>query len=310
MQKEPVLIRGIGGEGKTQICIEICNRLRKENHFSGGVFWLQFDEISKEDDIVDSVRQQIDSKSVKADIQDIGDVSRILEHSNILLVLDSVGSNEKLFNSLYRKIIRKCSMLITSRKLLITSIDHQIELPPLSKEDARELYLSYSKLTTPEEQDIYDLCEKLGNSPLGILLLATYNRVKCKSLEQIKKDFWEILAAIDYDIDGIPRNSSIIACFDFSFRELNKEEQKVFLDAAIFDCSFKEEELYVTVVEEELSTTQKKQNKDISRHLDKLVEYSLINRKDGGEMTMPAFVKVFAHIKRKENLRGKPEQSK
>jgi tetratricopeptide (TPR) repeat protein/transcriptional regulator with XRE-family HTH domain len=175
-QVETAAATGLGGIGKTQLASEFVHRYGR--YFTGGVFWLNFDEATtvsaevagcggpggmelRADFVTRPLHEQV--QLVKAAWQE--SVAR-------LLVFDNCEEPELLVR--WRPTSGGCRVLVTSRRLdWDLSIGVQVyALDVLDRQDSLELLTRYNGQADLEI--LHAIAEELGDLPLALHLAASY----------------------------------------------------------------------------------------------------------------------------------------
>jgi predicted ATPase len=158
--------------GKTRLALQAAASLAKA--YRDGVLWVELASSRDRDDVAWRLSQAVGAKD--------GLVSWIKERE-LLFVLDNF---EQVISAApdVSELLSSCpnvSFLVTSRELLRVHGEIEHPVPPLSNDEAIELFCQRAQ-TAPNEV-IGQLCARVDNLPLGIELAAA--RIKALSPQQI-----------------------------------------------------------------------------------------------------------------------------
>jgi tetratricopeptide (TPR) repeat protein len=174
-----VVSRGIGGVGKTQLAAEFVHRFG--GYFAGGVYWLTFDaphQVSAQvaECAGPSLMALVSSlDDVRAD-QLVGLVVRAWQDGLPRLLVFDNCEDEELFE-LWKPVVGRCSVLVTSRRSGWTRTLGVVEMPvvALAREDSIGLLRSYDAgnhlLPT---QDLDAIARVVGDLPLALHLAGSF----------------------------------------------------------------------------------------------------------------------------------------
>lgn len=195
----PVVISGIDGLGKTQLCVEYAYKFR--SHYPNGVYWINASEnlIFQFAKIAEGLELRVDD-NLPGNPEDIlarRFLKMISGTPDALLIFDNVIDFMVFFRPLLNKfsiVSFKCSLLLTSRVLPDSFLEfNQIKLKPFPVEDAYNyvgrIIIPNGKFLEPEQLRAADkpkgqiskLCKLLGNHPLLLNLAA--NSIKLKKID-------------------------------------------------------------------------------------------------------------------------------
>ena len=180
-----VVLRGLGGQGKTQIALEYCRRLRAES--LGAIFWVDATSV---DTVKNSFRTIADYiKDHNEFIAENEVVEYILERFREwagpwLMVFDNYD-DPKSFDNI-RDFLPNGEfgcLLITSRHtasdLLVSDLDSAIELEGLLEEEARDLLWKTSRIPKANRTEIRigeakRIIKRLAYHPLAVTQTGSY----------------------------------------------------------------------------------------------------------------------------------------
>jgi len=236
-------LTGVGGVGKTRLALEVA--ARESERFRDGV-WLC--ELAPLDDgaavghaIAAALRlQQRQGLDIEAT------VIEYLGTRQLLLVVDNCEHLLDAAASLVDQIVTWCpevTVLATSREALGVDGERLLAVPPLAVEDAAELFADRAKAGRPDfDLDrepigaVAEICRQLDGLPLAIELAAARIRVM-SSLDLARR--LDGLRLLRGGARGaLPRQQSLAATIDWSYRLLAEPEQALFMRLSVFAGGF------------------------------------------------------------------------
>ncbi|KAJ8063067.1 hypothetical protein OCU04_008309 [Sclerotinia nivalis] len=145
-----VVLRGLGGQGKTQIALEYCHRARKNNIRS--IFWVDATSANTTKKDFDAIWGHIKSPADAAqDDQEVALVLNKLQEYDEpwLMVFDNHDDLSSFYLPDFMPTGQGGRILITSRHAdtaVLAELGHDIELSGLPKEDACDLLIRQSRV--------------------------------------------------------------------------------------------------------------------------------------------------------------------
>jgi predicted ATPase len=244
VEKGPlVTLTGVGGVGKTRLAFEVAGR--NEDRFPDGVW---FCELAPLDDgaavgqaVAGALRLQ---KKPGLGIEET--VIDFIRPRDLLLIIDNCEHVLDASAQLIDRITRDCprvSVLATSREALGTSAERLFPVPPLPEGDATELFVERAKASRPDfDLDhepvgaVAEICRRLDGVPLAIELAAARMRMM-SSLDVARR--LDRLRLLSGGARGAhPRQQSVAATIDWSYRLLAEDEQSLFERLSVFAGGF------------------------------------------------------------------------
>ena len=238
-----VTLTGAGGTGKTRLALETV--VRENERFPYGV-WLC--ELAPLDDgaavshaVAAALRLQ---QQHGLDIEQT--VIEYLRTRALLLVVDNCEHVLDAVARLLDQVVRHCprvTVLATSREALGVEGERILPVPPLSLEDATKLFADRAKAGRPDFDvshepagTVAEICRRLDGLPLAIELAAARMRVM-SSLDVARR--LDTLRLVSGGARGVhPRQQSLAATIDWSYRLLAEPEQSLFDRLSVFAGGF------------------------------------------------------------------------
>lgn len=238
-----VTLTGVGGVGKTTLALEVAER--NKDRFTDGVW---FCELAPLDDGA-AVGHAVAStlllhENPKLGIE--GTVVDFLRTRELLLVVDNCEHVLDASGQFVDRVTRECpqvSVLATSREALGNSGERIFPVPPLPDVAAEELFAERAKASRPDfDLDsepvgaVAEICRRLDGIPLAIELAAARMRMM-SSLDVARR--LDRLRLLSGGARGAhPRQQSVAATIDWSYRLLGEEEQALFERLSVFAGGF------------------------------------------------------------------------
>lgn len=238
-----VTLTGVGGVGKTRLALEVAEG--NQDRFADGAW---FCELAPLDDGT-AVGHAVASTLLLHEKQGLGiegTVIDFLRTRELLLVVDNCEHVLDASAQLVERITRDCpqvSVLATSREALGTAGERIFPVPPLPDGDAAELFAERAKASRPDfDLDnepvgaVAEICRRLDGIPLAIELAAARMRMM-SSLDVARR--LDGLRLLSGGARGAhPRQQSVAATIDWSYRLLAEDEQALFDRLSVFAGGF------------------------------------------------------------------------
>lgn len=253
-----VTLTGAGGSGKTRLAVEIGRELQP--HFPDGVWMVELARIEGAGDVMQAVasifRLQERRNQSLVDI-----IVNYLAEKQLLLIMDNCEHVINACAELATTLLRRCShlsIIATSREELQIGYERVFPVAPLAVPDlpappSTEMVSEYAAvrlfveraqmalpafvLTEANAPIVAEVCRRLDGIPLAIELAAA--RMQVLTVEQLVAnldDRFRILSGGRRT--ALPRQQTMWAAIDWSFRLLDEAEQIVFRRLGVFTGSF------------------------------------------------------------------------
>lgn len=278
-----VLLRGVGGVGKTALGIEITQKLAEFGEKFGGIISLSaksekltpFDREDIRSQIVSYdqfLRQILNNADYEDDIPpNIPDkeklVTRLLQEKNILLFIDNfetIEIKESRIAQFLRELPAGTKTLVTSRHIspLLPALDR--EIPPLDVEEAKMLAIAEGTAQRLDlstlQRSLPDILDISGNVPLAI-----------KWIISCSKNAAHLAQLIDDHRRGKPALATLCEfCFTFEYNLLTPAAKTVLALFPVFRGA--------APTSKELAVAADLDLESVQAVLDELVNFSLVIR--------------------------------
>ncbi|KAF9890396.1 hypothetical protein FE257_006064 [Aspergillus nanangensis] len=185
-----VVLQGMGGQGKTQIAVQYCERARMEYKF---ILWANAHTRLSLEWSYDSFAQKLrqDSMSGDSKTSSVEFVKEELKDQSFLLVIDNLDGLDELSD--IQRFFPKSQhgrILITSRHEDAAELGRPLEVKAFSQAESLQLLHARSSTTGSTKDDSLELVDALNCLPLGIDQAATYIRRSKTSYRQFLDIFY------------------------------------------------------------------------------------------------------------------------
>lgn len=248
-----ITLTGVGGVGKTRLSLAVAEKALECGLFPDGIYFVDLSPHKDSVMVFQAVAGAIDLQTIETGMSALLD---FFKGRRILLLVDNC---EHLINpaaALINKILCNCpqiTVLATSREPLTVDGEHLYLVPPLGFPGASQpfetaesvqLFLEraatvapYIKLDTENKLSITNICTHLDGIPLAIELAAA----RTAHLSPL-----EIMARLGHRFKLLtgggrlraPRQQTLKAAVDWSYEQLNSEEQRFLARLAVFSGDF------------------------------------------------------------------------
>ena len=238
-----VTLTGVGGVGKTRLALEAAGRA--EAHFGDGAWLCELAPIDEGSAVNHAVAVALRLQQQQGlDIE--ATVIEYLRTRELLLVLDNCEHVLDAAAKLIDQIVRHCPhvvVLATSREAIAVEGERILPVPPLPVEDATRLFADRAKAGRPDfDLDhepvgaVAEICRRLDGLPLAIELAAA--RMRMMSSLDVARRLDKLRLLTGGARDAMPRQQSLAATIDWSYRLLTEAEQELFMRLSVFAGGF------------------------------------------------------------------------
>ena len=281
---------GVGGIGKTRLSIELASRVA--GRFADGVAFVELAPLEDPRSVVGAIASAIGVAQEPA--RSVFDA--LLAHLAVraqLLVLDNCEHLIGACASIVAQLLQSCpgvGLIATSREPLRVPGEMVYQVDPLpsphaargaAPDDLREfaavtLFVERAStldrgfaLSPDNAADVAEICRKLDGIPLAIELAAS--RVRAMSVKTIAEHLNEqFRLLVGGDRSALPRQHTLRATLEWSYRLLDEPERKLFRRLSVFAGGFEFDAAEVVGTADGVSTS------DVLYLLAELVDKSLI----------------------------------
>ena len=269
-----ITLTGAGGTGKTRLALALAAELA--DRYVDGAWWVPMATVTD---------PSLLTPAIAGALGDIEDVATYLQGRSLLLVIDNL---EQVIDAapLIGQLLTdapECAVIVTSRERLAVQGEQEFPVPPLSPQDAMELFTARAREVKPgfaPGAELDAICERLDRLPLALELAAT--RVKLLSEHQLLRRLEQRLPLLAGGRRDLPqRQSTMRAAIAWSYDLLTEPEQQLFASLAVFVGSF------------ELEAAEEICNADLDG-LQSLVDKSLLRQSENGRFFLLETTREYA----------------
>ncbi len=253
-ENQLVMLTGVGGIGKTNLCLQVARNLHET--FPDGVWLVELAPIADSNLIAQTTASALGLRE-SAERPILESVLAYLQEKQCLLILDNC---EHLINGVaqfVQQILQQCAdvkILASSREALGVPGERPFHVPPLTipqndqqslldeweQYEAMRLFVERAQIVLPEFQVTADnvrplvqICQQLDGIPLALELAAA--RMKILTTTQIADrldDRFRLLTGGSRA--ALPRQQTLRALIDWSWELLTEEEQCLLWRLSVF----------------------------------------------------------------------------
>jgi predicted ATPase/DNA-binding SARP family transcriptional activator len=238
-----VTLTGVGGVGKTRLAFETA--AREQDNFVDGACVCELAPLSDGSAIGRAVAAALRVQTGYG--QDVDDA--VVEHLRplaLLLVIDNCEHVLATAAELIDRITNECPavrVLTTSREPLGVEGERIVPVHPLPEDHAAELFVDRARASRPDfDPDhepvgaVAEICRRLDGVPLAIELAAA--RMRAMSSLDVARRLDRLRLLSGGKRGAHPRQQSVAATIDWSYRLLSDAEQKLFARLSVFAGGF------------------------------------------------------------------------
>ena len=238
-----VTLTGVGGVGKTRLALEAADRAQVR--FDDGVSICELAPIDDSSAVIHAVAAALRLQQQQGlGIEDT--VIEFLRTRELLLIVDNCEHVLDETAHLLDRIAAHCprvSVLATSREALGVVGERIIVVEPLSFDDATVMFADRARASRPDfDLDsepvgaVAEICRQLDGLPLAIELAAA--RMRMMSSLDVARRLDRLRLLSGGARGAMPRQQSLAATIDWSYRLLSEAEQSLFARLSIFAGGF------------------------------------------------------------------------
>ncbi len=309
-QNRLVTLTGVGGIGKTNLCLQVGQNLL--DTFPDGVWFIELAPVADPALVAQTAAHTLGLRSV-SDVPILEVMLNNLRGKTCLLILDNCEHVIEAAAQLAQTVLQACpgvTILATSRESLSIPGEMMFQVPsltvPIDKQqvttenwqayEAIRLFVERATAVLPHFQVrpeniavLVQICQQLDGIPLALELAAA--RMKVLTTEQIAKrldDRFRFLTRGNRT--ALPRQQTLRALIDWSWELLEPDEQQLFQRLSVFAGGMTLEAVEAVCADEALAVH------DILDLLSELVNKSLVvARREPGQETRYRLLETVRH---------------
>lgn len=238
-----VTLTGVGGVGKTRLALVAAQRVQER--FGDGAWFCELAPLDQGSAVIHAVAATLRLQQQ----QGLGMDATVIEYlrtRQLLLVLDNCEHVLEAAARLADRIVRDCprvAVLATSREALGVEGERTLPVPPLPLDDATELFADRARAGRPDfhlEREpvgaVAEICRRLDGLPLAIELAAA--RIRMMSSIDVARRLDGLRLLSGRGRGAHPRQQSLLATIEWSYRLLDELEQALFVRLSVFAGGF------------------------------------------------------------------------
>lgn len=279
-----VTLTGVGGVGKTRLALEVAES--SQGRFADGVWLCEFTPLNDGAAVGQAVAATLRLQQ-RAGLGIEQTVIEYLRTRQLLLVVDNCEHVLDAAAGLIDDIVRHCpqvTVLATSREALGVEGEQNLPVGPLEAEDATALFADRAKASRPDfdaEREpvgaVAEICRRLDGVPLAIELAAA--RMRAMSSLDVARRLDRLRLLSGGARGAHPRQHSVTATIDWSYRLLAEPEQSLFERLSVFAGGFDLEAAHGVCADEDAGED------DTLELLTGLVDKSMVTVRSGTGVT-------------------------
>jgi predicted ATPase/DNA-binding SARP family transcriptional activator len=228
-----ITLTGPGGIGKTRLALELARR--EGSRFADGPRFVPLGTIDTPERVLPEIARVLD-------IPEDGTVADFVAGLELLLVADNLEQVVEVAPQLGELLAASpgSKLVTTSRAPLRLAGEHELPVPPLASESARELFVTRARAVdprlelTPEDAEYVErICARLDGLPLAIELAAARSKVLSPPaiLDRLERQL-DLLTAGPRDAPA--RQRTLRAAIGWSYELLDDAARALFAELGVF----------------------------------------------------------------------------
>ena len=219
-----VIMQGIAGVGKSTVVNQLVRSPEIDKCYRDGIYWLRMENQSSEQEAIWKFVEMVAEITEPKSQDPWGIIQEALTRKEVLVVLDGVSVPIDLPR--WQGIMpRFGSIVVTTRRMDLAPPDQQIQLSPMTPEEARRLLTRHVEPADAADADIEWLLETLDGLPLALAIVNT--------IAQWEQGFDQLIAEMRQEIIptltiGQAKDKSARSAFTLSYRRLDGQSAQLF----------------------------------------------------------------------------------
>ncbi|MBE0540998.1 MAG: hypothetical protein IH623_06410 [Verrucomicrobia bacterium] len=234
-----IVLHETGGVGKTTFAKQTAYDGIQNGRLAGGAVWIDCEPNPALEQCVRTMAEVLLGSRMES--SPVANCEKLLNdyfaRHHTLIVFDNfetVLSNDDC-NKFLISHAAKCCILVTTREIHDGMKPYVQALGELGRDDAIQMFLfeaGLENLSGKDKSTVGHLCESVGHIPLAILLLARQapKTTLSQLADELRKNT-DVLATDDSFLAA--RHRSMAACFQISFKRLDREDQETLFRFAV-----------------------------------------------------------------------------
>jgi predicted ATPase/DNA-binding SARP family transcriptional activator len=228
-----ITLTGPGGIGKTRVALELARR--EGDRFADGPRFVPLGTIDAPERVLPEIARVLE-------VQEDNELTSFLVERELLLVVDNLEQVVDVAPRLGEllAVSPRTKLVTTSRAPLRLAGEHELPVPPLASEPARELFLTRARAVNAQLELSHDdaacverICARLDGLPLAIELAAARSKVLSPAaiLDRLEQRL-DLLTAGPRDAPA--RQRTLRAAIAWSYELLDDDSRALFEELGVF----------------------------------------------------------------------------
>ena len=228
-------LTGPGGTGKTRLALQAA--AQAADHYPDGITWIPLAPLRDPELVLPTIAQALQIREQPGERLD-ETLAHALSAKRPLLLVDNVEHLLPSIASDLASLLGACptlTLLVTSRERLQLTAETGWPVSPLSPAEGEQLFLDRAHAAGVDlapDDTVRALCRRLDELPLAIELAAA--RTPLLTPHQLLERLAQRLDLFQGARDSDPRQLTLRATVDWSYRLLDPEEQRVHRALSVF----------------------------------------------------------------------------